>query len=286
MRLFEKLRALRAFEKHHADSLSTVEDYHLIGEIGDHQAKGRPLTLKQLSVLEIGSIATVQRRLRRLKDLGLVKHRRAASDRRAVELMLSPKCVRILSKYGALMSSTLRYARRAGERRAVRRAGERRAGARVHLCGLSENDAGCRNLLVKFLVEGLERGDKGVLVAPAEVQGGILAELRHRRKIPRHLVVSEGYNSTDAQVAFFTRVLQEAKQAGQAVCFAANMSWTLSKNVQIDAILDIETQFDTLAEQGSLTGLCVYDARHFSSGDFLRAVKCHHDHFRHPIVLG
>src|ERR1700694_5989856 len=105
MRLFEKLRALRAFEKQQLDFLSTVEDHHLIGEIGYHQGKGKPLTLKQLFLLGVGSIATVQRRLRRLKDLGLVQHRRAASDRRAVELTLSPKCIRIFAKYDALMSS-------------------------------------------------------------------------------------------------------------------------------------------------------------------------------------
>ena len=96
MRQFEKLRALRAFEKQYLDFFSTVEDHHLIGEIGYHQAKGKPLTLKQLFLLDVGSVATVQRRLRRLKEFGLVQHRRAASDRRAVELMLSPKCLRVL----------------------------------------------------------------------------------------------------------------------------------------------------------------------------------------------
>src|ERR1700694_1825003 len=98
MRLFEKLRALRAFEKQQLDFLSTVEDHHLIGEIGYHQAKGKPLTLKQLFLLDVGSIATVQRRLRRFKGLGLVQHRRAASDHRAVELTLSPHGPRVFAQ--------------------------------------------------------------------------------------------------------------------------------------------------------------------------------------------
>jgi hypothetical protein len=67
--LFEKLRALGAFEKQHLDFLSTVEDHHLVGEIGYHQAKGKPLILKLLFLLDVGSIATVQRRLRRFKEL-------------------------------------------------------------------------------------------------------------------------------------------------------------------------------------------------------------------------
>jgi len=275
MRLFEKLRALRAFEKQHLDFLSTLEDHHLIGEIGYHQAKGKPLTLKQLSLLDVGSIATVQRRLRQLKALGLVQHRRAAGDRRAVELTLSAKCVRILTKYQTLMSSKPPPPDAAG-----------RSGGPRHVCGLSDSDAGHRKLLIGFLAEGLKRGDKCVLVAPAEVQNDILAELNQRRKVSRQLVVSEGYDSADAQFAFLKRVAKEAKQAGQALCIAADMSWTLSRNLPIDAVLDIETRFDALARQLSLKALCVYDARHFSSGDFLHAVKCHRDHSRHPIVLG
>ncbi len=61
------------------------------------------------------------------------------------------------------------------------------------------------------------------------------------------------------------------------MCVAANMSWTLSRNIRIDALLDIETRFDALARQLPLKALCVYNAHHFSSGDVLRAVKCHRD---------
>jgi DNA-binding MarR family transcriptional regulator len=275
LRLFEKLRALRAFEKPHVDFAGTVEDYHLIGEIGSHQAKGKPLTLKQLSLLDIGSIATVQRRLRQLKELGLVKHRRAANDRRAIELTLSPKCVRIFATYDTLMHS------KSSPRDASRESGEPR-----HRCGLCDGDSGGRNLIVAFLAKGLKRGDKCVLVAPAEMQGEILAGLPHRRRATEQLIVSEGCRSADAQFAFFKRALQEAKQAGQAVCLAADMSWTLSKNVPLDVMLDIEKRFDVLAGKLPLTGLCVYDARRFSSGDFLQAVKCHRDHAHHPIMLG
>jgi hypothetical protein len=37
---------MRLFEKQQLDFLITVEDHHLIGEIGYHQAKGKRLTLK------------------------------------------------------------------------------------------------------------------------------------------------------------------------------------------------------------------------------------------------
>jgi DNA-binding MarR family transcriptional regulator len=274
MRLFEELRALRAFGKRHLDFFSTAEDHHLIGEIGYQQAKGKLLTLKQLFLLGVGSIATVQRRLRRLKELGLVQHRRSASDRRAVELTLTPKCMRIFGKYETLISP------KPSARDAARRTGKPR-----HVCGLCDSDAGRRNLLVAFLGQGLKRGDKCLLVAPAEVQDEVLAELRPR-KTPEQLMVSEGKASSDAHHAFLKRVSQEATQAGQALRIAGEMSWALSRNLRFEAVLDIETRFDALAGQLPLECLCVYDARRFSSGDFLRAVKCHRDHSRYPIVLG
>lgn len=274
MRVFERLRALRAFENQHALFLRTGGNHHLIGEIGHHQAKGKPLTLKQLILLDIGSVATVQRHLRRLKELGLVQHRRAASDRRAVELTLTPKCARIFLKYDTLMTLP-------PVREATRQNGESR-----HLCALCDSDAGSRSLLAKFFADGLKRGDKCVLVAPAEVQNEVLAELTDRRKAPRHLVVSEGYDSCDAQLAFYRRVAREARQAGQNLCIAGPVAWALARNMQVDAILNYEKRVDALARQLSLRVLCVYDARHVSSGDFLRTVKCHRDHARYPIVLG
>ena len=70
------------------------------------------------------------------------------------------------------------------------------------------------------------------------------------------------------------------------MCVAGHMSWTLSRNLRIDALLDVERRFEALAGRLPVTGLCVYDSRDFSSGDFLHVVKCHRDHSRYPILLG
>ncbi len=275
MRPFEKLRALAAFEKQHLDFFSTPEEHRLVGEIGYHQDRGKPLTLKQVFLLGIGSIATVQRRLRGLKELGLVQHRRSASDRRAIELMLSPKCLRIIATYDRLMSSPSPEHEAAGA-----------SAEPAHVCGLCDGDAGGRALVARFLEQGLKRGDRCVLVASAEAQKGILAQLPQRRKATAQLIVSDGHPSVDAQFAFLKAEFQTAGKAGQALCLGAHMSWTFAKNLRMDAVLDVETRFDALSRQYPLTGLCVYDARHFSSGDFLRAVKCHGDHKRYPILVG
>lgn len=106
MRVFERLRALRSFEKQHLGFLRTLEDHNLVREIGYHHVEGKPLTLKKLFLLDVGSVATVQRRLRRLKQLGIVHQRRSDADRRAVELTLSAKCLKVFERYEGLFRRT------------------------------------------------------------------------------------------------------------------------------------------------------------------------------------
>ncbi len=102
--VFKKLRAFRNFEKRQLPFLVTVEDFDIVREIGLHQAAGTPLTPKLLSLLEIGSVATIQRRLARLKRLGVVRQIRSSSDKRRIELAISPEIQRIYRLYGQLIT--------------------------------------------------------------------------------------------------------------------------------------------------------------------------------------
>lgn len=104
--VFRLLRDMRALEKRHLAFLETLEDRDLVCEIGWHQAEGRPLTLKKLFLLDVGSVATVQRRLRRLRRLGLVVQRRCEHDRRSIELTLSPKLLKLYEKYAELLAAS------------------------------------------------------------------------------------------------------------------------------------------------------------------------------------
>jgi len=104
MRIFERLRALRAFEKRSLPFLKSLEDFDLVVEIGYHQERGETLTLKQLYLLGIGSIATVQRRLSVLKEMGVVLLKRSKEDARSFELTLSPKICKTYRQHGALLN--------------------------------------------------------------------------------------------------------------------------------------------------------------------------------------
>ena len=106
MHVFEYLQQLRAFERRHLPFIRTMEDLNILYLIGLHQERATPLTLKQILSFGIGSAATLERRLARLKRLGVVVQARSQIDRRNVELKLSPKTSRVFQRYGALIASS------------------------------------------------------------------------------------------------------------------------------------------------------------------------------------
>lgn len=93
------LRAFRKFERRYLSFLDTMVDCDLLCEIAHHQAAGKPLTLKQVFLADLGSVATVQRRLRRLRRLGVIEQTRCPDDRRTVQVTLTPKVLRLLAKF-------------------------------------------------------------------------------------------------------------------------------------------------------------------------------------------
>jgi DNA-binding MarR family transcriptional regulator len=102
MKIFHKINSLGEFRRQHLPFVKTLEDMDLLREIGIHQEKGDPITLKLLFLREIGSVATVQRRLSRLKRLGVVNQERATHDKRIVKLTLAPALMRKYRKLIAL----------------------------------------------------------------------------------------------------------------------------------------------------------------------------------------
>lgn len=89
LRTFEALKATSDFRRTQLPFVRTLEDLELVREIGYHQAGGRPTTLQLLYLKNYGTLATIQRRLNRLKRLGVVDYTKSVSDKRVVHLTLS-----------------------------------------------------------------------------------------------------------------------------------------------------------------------------------------------------
>jgi DNA-binding MarR family transcriptional regulator len=104
MSTFGRLHDLRAFQRRQLPALHSIEDFDVVVEIGYHEELGRPLTLKRLFLQNIGSVATVQRRLSRLKRLGVVLQTRSPRDRRNLELSVSPEVRRLYRRLDRLLT--------------------------------------------------------------------------------------------------------------------------------------------------------------------------------------
>jgi hypothetical protein len=104
MSTFGRLHELRAFQRRQLPLLHSIEDFDVIVEIGYHEDLGRPLTLKRLFLQNVGSVATVQRRLSRLKRLGVVLQTRSRQDRRNLELTVSSEVRRLYRKMDRLFA--------------------------------------------------------------------------------------------------------------------------------------------------------------------------------------
>jgi len=103
MNTFRALKALHEYRKRHLPFLSTIEDIELLHEIGHSQTIGHPLQLKTLFLQGITSPATVQRRLARLRRLGVVRQMRSAQDKRVLNLSIDPKVWKLYEHLGRLM---------------------------------------------------------------------------------------------------------------------------------------------------------------------------------------
>lgn len=88
MGTFKKLKAVRALLSH-LPGIKTCKDFDITIEIGFHQEKLRPLSLKQLLLLNVASDATVRRHLAMLIKAGTVIRHVSQEDGRSIHFTLS-----------------------------------------------------------------------------------------------------------------------------------------------------------------------------------------------------
>jgi DNA-binding MarR family transcriptional regulator len=105
LHLFTRLRELRACERRHLQFLRTLQDYDLVIEIGYRHATGTPLTVNEALRLDLGSVATLQRQLRRLRQAGVIALGRSPDDRRVVVITLTPNALKSFKTYADVLGA-------------------------------------------------------------------------------------------------------------------------------------------------------------------------------------
>jgi transcriptional repressor of dcmA and dcmR len=159
-----------------------------------------------------------------------------------------------------------------------------------HLCGIYGSDAGRLDLVVPFLLEGLQTDSVCFLLAPARVQGEILKALKRRRpsldsdKKARQLIVSEHQKSASAQLRFFETAMKRAQDEGAKSFRVVGDMWGLRLKVSAKQLVQLEIGFERLiVPRFPVVALCAYDARKFPGVELLDALKDHEDTFRFPM---
>lgn len=89
--LFRTLRRIRAFERDAMPCVLTMQDRDIILALGSAQEQGRYLGLKQLTLLNLGSLATLRRRLSRMVRLGCIEKTVHKNDRRAIQFVVAKR---------------------------------------------------------------------------------------------------------------------------------------------------------------------------------------------------
>jgi len=101
---------MRDLERKHLPFVRSMVEFDLIIEIGYHEERGRPLTLKHLLTLGVCTRTTLRRKLTSLVDQGVVVRTRPENDGRAVLLGISKTAVQRLERYrGGLVASFVHF---------------------------------------------------------------------------------------------------------------------------------------------------------------------------------
>ena len=110
MNLFAGLRRMRELERKHLPFMRSLAEFDLIIEIGYHEERGKPLTLKQLLTLGICARTTLRRKLNSLVEQGVVVRTRRENDARNVILGISKTASQRLDRYrGGMMAWLVQF---------------------------------------------------------------------------------------------------------------------------------------------------------------------------------
>ena len=167
-------------------------------------------------------------------------------------------------------------------------------GAHRHICGFFRTPEEEYHLLLPFIKEGFERGEKafhvvdpklrddhlrrldsaGINVAEAEKSGQF--ELCNWEQ----MYLRDGYFDQDRMLTLWRDVLEAAGQHGfPRTRLVAHMEWALEDHEGVSDLIEYEARFNLMHQGGRDAVICTYDLTRFS-GDVIMGVLR-----THPMVI-
>jgi MEDS: MEthanogen/methylotroph, DcmR Sensory domain len=167
-------------------------------------------------------------------------------------------------------------------------------GTHPHICAFFHDEQEEARVLLPFIKEGLECGDKAMhVVDPVvcrqhvqhlESQGLAIAQAEQRGQFEVHgwdeFYLAGGSFDQDRMLATIEQVLIGARRDGfrrtRTVC---HMEWALEEHPGVDQVIEYESRANLMWARVSDPVICVYDLRRFSGGVVMGVLRAH------PMIL-
>src|ERR1700730_11773995 len=163
-------------------------------------------------------------------------------------------------------------------------------GRHRHVCAFFDNQDQEDKVIIPFLKEGIERGERAFCISRTEMRPHLLqklrlagtevaiAEKRGQLKIEQwgQTIVRNGHFDQDAMVARIESILSEGKQQGFALTrFVGRMGWVREYNVGIHELVEYEKRISQMTQKFDDPVVCAYDLPAFTAGVLVNILRTH-----------
>jgi hypothetical protein len=164
-------------------------------------------------------------------------------------------------------------------------------GRHPHICAFFHSQEEEYQVLLPFIQEGLERGDKAFHVVGPHLKADHLrrlqgagidaAELESRKQLEIRVweqayLRSNGGFVMEDMLALIQEALTEGKQDGFSLTrLVAHMEWSLEDRPGVQDIVEYESRLNEILPQFNDPVICVYDLAKFGAGTVIDILRTH-----------
>jgi DcmR-like sensory protein len=163
-----------------------------------------------------------------------------------------------------------------------------------HVCAFFHTQDQEDKVIVPYLKEGINQGEKAFCALDRESRAHLLQELgregnevasaQRRRQLElrglEEMYIRDGRFNQDAMLAHIRELSNQGKEQGFArTRFLCGMEWAIKHRVEIERLLEYEARLNGVLEEIRDPVVCVYDLAQFSAGVVLDILRTH------PVVI-
>jgi hypothetical protein len=163
-------------------------------------------------------------------------------------------------------------------------------GRHRHVCALFENQKQGDKVIIPFLKEGIERGERVCCISGVEIRTHLLQKLQlagievamaekgGQLKFDQWgpSMVRSGHFDQEAVVSRIEDMLKGGREQGfELTRFVGYMEWARDNNVDIDDLVEFETHVTRMLEEFNDPVICAYNLSAFNAGALVNILRTH-----------